>query len=128
MTSPEAVATAPVIATPRRNRVGIAALVLALIAIALPILVLIVATIGAAIEGPGTGSSIDQAGWNVLGGFILSAIAIPLVSPIAIVALVLGIIGAARKGYRKVQAFVAIVLSVAPAAAVFFIPTALSGM
>ena len=116
--------TAPVVPTPKRNRVGIAALVIALIVLVLPVLVFIVTTVVAAIEQSGGAADPDQTGWNILGGFVFAAITVPILSPLAILALVLGIVAVARTGYRKVQGIIAIVLSIAPALAVFAIPAA----
>jgi hypothetical protein len=123
MTSPEAVAVAPVVPTPQRNRLGIAALVIVLVVIALPVLIFIAATIAAAAEG----AHGDDFGWAVLGGFIIAGASIAFISPLAIVGVVLGIIALTRHGLRKVQAIIAIVLGVAPALAIFGLPTAIDG-
>jgi len=124
MTSPEPVAVAPVIPTPQRNRLGTAALVLALAAIGLPILFFIVFTVAALLEG----AEGDDAGYAVLGAFFLAAAGVAVVSPIAIAALVLGIVAVTRRGRRKAQAVAAIILSVLPASAVFFLPAAIDSV
>ncbi|MEO8262254.1 MAG: hypothetical protein ABI566_06755 [Pseudolysinimonas sp.] len=116
--------TAAVVPTPERNRLGIAALVLVLIAIALPILVFIVAAVAASIEG----AEGDAVGWNILGGFIIAGVSVTAFAPIAIVALVLGIVAVTRKGKRKVQAVIAIILSVGPGLAIFGLPAAIDSM
>ena len=120
----EPVATAPVVPTPKRNRVGIAALVLVLIAIAVPVLVFIVTTIAASIEG----AEGDAVGWNIIGGVVIAGISVTVVSPIAIVGVVLGIIAVARKGYRKLQGVLAIVLGAAPALAIFGLPAGIDSL
>jgi hypothetical protein len=117
----EPVATAPVVPTLKRNRLGIAALILVLIAIALPVLTFVVTSIAAGVSGGGG----DAVGWGVLGGFVFAAVAVALVSPIAIIGVVLGIIAVTRPGLHKVQGIVAIVVGVVPALAVFGIPAAI---
>jgi hypothetical protein len=110
--------TAPVVPAPQRNRLGIAALVLVLIAIALPIVSMLVFTIGAAVSG----AQGDALGYAVLGAFFFAAGVSALAAPIAIVGIVLAIIALTRAGRRKVQAVVAIVLGIAPALASIGIP------
>ena len=124
MTSPEPVAVAPATPALQRNRLGIAALVLALIAIAVPVLVFIATTIAASIEG----AEGDSLGWNILGGFIIAGVSSTFIAPVAIVALVLGIVALTRTGKRKVQAIIAIVLSVGPALLVLGAPAAFDSM
>ena len=116
--------TAPVVATPQRNRLGIAALVLVLIAIALPIIGFIVFTIAAVASG----AQGDDVGYAILGGYFLSAAGVALVSPIAIVGVVLAIIALTRTGRRKVQAVVALALGILPALTVFAIPVAIDSL
>ena len=118
------VMTAPVVPALQRNRLGIAALVLVLIAIGLPILVFIITTIAASIEG----AEGDAVGWNILGGFIFAGVSVTVFAPIAIVALVLGIIALTRKGKRKVQAVIAVILSIAPSLAIFGLPAAIDSV
>jgi hypothetical protein len=124
MTTPEPVAEAPVVPTPKRNRVGIAALVLALIDLGLPVLVFIGITIAALAEG----AEGDTVGYAILGGFFYGFGSVALFAPIAIAALVLGIIAVVRKGYRKTQGVIAIILSVVPAASVVFIPAVIDSL
>jgi len=120
MTEPVA-ATVPVVPTLGRNRVGIAALILVLVAIALPIIVFIVFLIASL----GAGARGDDVGWAGLGGFFIAVASITFVSPIAIVGVVLGIVALFRHGQRKPQAILAIVFGIAPALAVFGIPAAI---
>jgi len=116
--------TAPVIPTPKRNRLGIAALVLVLIAIALPILSFIVFTIGSAVSGVQG----DDLGYAILGAFFVSAAAVAVVAPIAIVGVVLAIVALTRTGLRKLQAVIALVLGIIPALAVFYLPAAIDSL
>lgn len=110
--------TAPLVATPQRNRVGIAALILVLIAIALPVLSFLVFTIASAVSG----AQGDDLGYAVLGAFFLAAGVSALAAPIAIIGIVLAIIALTRRGHRKVQAVIAVVLGVVPALAAIGIP------
>jgi hypothetical protein len=120
----EPIATAPVVPTPKPNRVGKVALILALVVIVLPFLLFIVFTVAASIEG----AEGDDLGYAFIGGFFLAAISVAFIAPLAIVSLVLGIVAVARRGYRKVQGVVAIVLSVLPASAVAFLPGAIDSV
>src|SRR4051812_41998303 len=103
MTSPDAAAVAPVVATPQRNRLGIVAMVLVLIAIVAPLLVFIVATIAAAADG----ARGDDLGWAAIGSFFIAGASIAFISPLAILGVILGIVAVRRPGLRKVQALVA---------------------
>jgi hypothetical protein len=107
-----------------RNRLGIAALILVLVAIALPIIGFIVFTIGVLASGA-TG---DAVGYEIVGAFFVAGGISALASPIAIVGVVLGIISLRRAGERKLQGILAIVLGIAPAIAAFGIPATLSSL
>jgi hypothetical protein len=121
----EPVATAPVVPTRKRNRIGIAALVIVLVVIALPILTFIVFVIAALVSG----AQGDDVGYAILGGWFVSAAGVAIVAPLAIVALILGIVAVARPGgYRKAQGVVAIVLAAAPSLAVFGLPAAIDSL
>ena len=111
--------TAPVVPTPQRNRLGIAALVLTIVALAAPVVTFIVVTIAASIEG----AEGDDLGYAMLAGWFIGAGAASVVSPIAIVALVLGIVALTRRGTKKVQAILAVIFSVVPALFAFGLPT-----
>lgn len=113
--------TAPVVPALQRNRLGIAALVIVLIAIALPIVAFIVFTVGSAISG----AQGDDLGYAILGAFFVSAAVIAIVSPLAIVGVVLAIVALFRTDERKVQAIIAIVLGIVPAITVFGLPAAI---
>jgi hypothetical protein len=116
--------TAPVVPTPQRNRLGIAALVLVLIAIALPILTFIVFTVAAIASG----AQGDDIGYAILGGFFVAAAGVAIVAPLAIIGVVLAVIALTRRGLRKVQAVVALVLGIAPAIAVIGLPAAIDSL
>lgn len=113
--------TAPIIPTPTRNKLGIAALIIVLVTYALPIIVLIVAFVAALIEG----AEGDNVGWSAIGAFIIAAGAASLLAPIAILGIVLGIISLFRTGQRKVQGVLAIVLGIVPALFILGLPTAI---
>ena len=106
---------------PTRNKLGIVALVLVLITIALPIIGSIVFVIAAAIEG----AEGDNLGYAILGAFFFIPVAASLIAPIAIVGIVLGIISLFRTGQRKVQGILAIILGIVPALLIFLLPTAI---
>jgi hypothetical protein len=116
MTGPEA--SAPVVPTPRRNRLGTVALVLALVDFGLPLVVFIVITIAAMFEG----AEGDSFGYAVLGGLFFAFGSIPFFSPLAIAAVALGIVAVARRGYAKVAGILAIVVAIIPAVSVIYLP------
>ena len=91
------------------------AFVLVLIVIVVPIVVTIVTAIVGGVSGSTGGSSVDAAGWSVLGGFIVGAIALALISPIAIIAVVLAIISLFRRRGRNGLGVWALVLGLLPA-------------
>ncbi len=113
--------TAPVVPTPTPNRLGKIALILVLVTIGLPIIGSIVFVIGAAIEG----AEGDNLGYAILGAFFFIPIAASLIAPIAILGIVLGVISLFRKGQRKVQGILAIVLGVVPASLITLLPVAI---
>jgi hypothetical protein len=114
-----------VLPVPTRNKLGIVALILVIVAIAAPIIAGIVGTVAAATAPAQNASS---GGWAVLGGFVFILIGACILSPIAIVGVVLGAVSLSRHGQRKVQGIVAIVLGIVPALAVFGIPAALDAL
>ncbi|MEO6117343.1 MAG: hypothetical protein ABIP33_13245 [Pseudolysinimonas sp.] len=120
-TTPAATASGP---TPR-NRLGVVAFVLTLVVLVVPIVVTIVTAIVGAVSGS-TGSGADGAGWSILGGFIVGAIALALISPIAIIAVVLAIVSLFRRRGRNGLGVLALVLGILPALiGPFLIPAAL---
>jgi hypothetical protein len=104
--------TAPVVPTPTRNKLGIAALILVLVTYALPVIGFIVFVIAASIEG----AEGDDLGYAVVGAFFA------VIAPIAILGVVLAVISLFRHGQRKVQGILAIVLGIVPAAFVIGLP------
>ena len=109
-----------------RNRVGVAAFILVLVALAAPIVVAIVTAIVGAASGSTGGSAVDAAGWSVLGGFILGAVALALISPVAVVGVVLAIISLFRRRGRNALGVWALVVGIPPAViGPFLIPVAL---
>jgi hypothetical protein len=110
---------------PTRNRLGITALVLVLIAIIVPIVAGVVGIVAAATEGAQTP---DSGGWAVLGGLVFAAIGFAILSPIAIIGVVLAIVSLTRHGRGKVPGVVAIVLGIIPSLTVFGLPAALDSL
>lgn len=110
---------------PARNRLGIVALVIVLFVIVAPIVAGIVGVVAAA-SAPAQNAS--SGGWAVLGGFVFALIGVAILSPLAILGVVLGAVSLTRQGKRKVQGIVAIVLGIVPALAVFGLPAALSAL
>lgn len=119
----EPVATVP---KPARNSVGIAALVVVLVAILLPGILGIVGFI-ATLLGPQ--QTQDTVGWGVLGGLIIAAAGLGAAGPIALIGVTLGIVALLREGRSKVAAIIAIVLGV-PLGVVglLILPTAIDQM
>jgi hypothetical protein len=112
---------AAVVPTPTRNRLGITALVLVLITVALPIIAFFVAFIGALIEG----AEGDNIGWAAIGAFLIVAAGSSLIAPLAILGIVLGIISLFRPGQRKVPGVLAIVFGIVPALFILGLPVAI---
>ncbi len=132
MTEPApAPATAPVVPTPTRavparavparNKLGIAALVLVLITVVLPIIGFIVFVIAASIEG----AEGDSFGYAIVGAIFFVPVASSLIAPVAILGIVLGIVSLFLKGRRKVQGVLAIILGIVPSLTAFLLPTAI---
>lgn len=114
-------AMAPVVPTPTRNRLGIAALVMVLITIALPIVGVIVAFIGALIEG----AEGDNIAWAAIGAFLITAAASSLIAPLAMLGVVLGIVSLFLRGRRKLQGILAIVFGIVPSLFILGLPVAI---
>jgi hypothetical protein len=115
-------AVAPVVPTPVRNRLGIAALILVLVAIGVPIIGFIVGVIISFASAPVS----DATGYYVAGAFFAAGGIAAFTSILAIVGIVLAIIALTRKAQRKLQAILAIILGIAPALFVFGIPTTIA--
>ena len=110
--------TAPVGAAPAvapRNRVGVAAFVLALFVVSAPAMVTIVTAIVGSATGSTGGSTADAAGWSILGGFIVGAMAVAAVSPLAAIAVVLAMVSLFRRRGRNGLGVWALVLAILPA-------------
>ena len=105
---------APVVyAKPARNRLGIAALIIAIAAlVALPLAGFVVSFIGT-LTGPQ--QTQDTVGWAVLGGLVGMGFGFAVAGPLSIIAIVLAVIGLTRKNLGKIAAIIAIVVA-APAA------------
>ncbi len=104
---------------PERNRLGIVALVLVLITLALSIVGFIVFVIGAAIEG----AEGDNLGYAILGAIFFIPVASAFIAPIAILGIVLGIVSLFRTGQRKLQGVLAIILGIVPALMITLLPS-----
>lgn len=89
-----------------KNKVGIAALILILVAALIPAAVAVATWITAAVQHPGDVDNIVYVG--LIGGAVLSFGAFALVSPLALVAAVLGFVSLGRPG-RKAPGIIAIV-------------------
>jgi hypothetical protein len=105
--------------TPRvRNRVGIVAVVLALVAAVAPL----VAWIGVAVVSAVEASSVDDAVYEGgIGGMIIFLGVVSLLSPLSAAALVLGIVSLFRPGARA-PGIVAIILGVFGSLGLFGLP------
>jgi hypothetical protein len=110
-------------AVPRtRNRVGVVALVLALVAAAAPL----VAWIAVAIVGTVESTNVDDAIYvGFLGGMIIFFGVIAVLSPVSLVAVVLGIVSLFRAG-GKAPGIVAIIIGVVGSIGLFWLPLVLS--
>jgi hypothetical protein len=116
MTAIPGTAPAASIAAPaRRNGVGVAAFVLVLLVITVPLLVAVVTTITGAATGSTGGPGADGAVWSALGGIIVGGMALALVSPIAVVAVVLAVVSLFRRRGRNALGVWALVLGILPA-------------
>jgi hypothetical protein len=118
MIEPEAVsvpiAPSATLERPARNRLGLAGLILVVIAVFVPVIAFAVVSVIAVTEGPQTA---DGAGWGVLAGVFSGGLGFGLAGPIALVGTVLGIVSLFRAGQGKALGIVAIVLG-APLAVV----------
>ena len=95
----------------RRNGLGVAALVVVLVAIAAPLLTWIVAAIVGSVQS----SSVDDAVWvGVIGGGIIALGLASLLAPVAVVGVALGVASLFRRGHAKTPGVVAIVLGIVP--------------
>lgn len=104
-----------------RNRVGIVALVLALVAAVVPVITWIVVAIVGAVES----TNFDDAVYvGFLGGMIFFFGVIALLSPVSFVAVVLGIVSLFRSG-SKAPGIVAIIIGVVGSLGAFGLPVVL---
>ncbi len=99
--------TVPVATKPARNRLGVSALVVVLVAVVLPGLLGIVGFI-ATIAGPA--QTQDTVGWGILGGLVIAGLGLGIAGPVALIGVILAIIALLRKGFGKVAAIVALVI------------------
>jgi hypothetical protein len=98
-----------------RNRLGVAAFVLVLFVLAAPLAVTIVTAIVGGVSGSTGGSTVDGIGWAALGGFIFGAMTLAVISPIAIVAVVLAIFSLFMRRGRNGLGVWALILGILPA-------------
>lgn len=116
-------ATAPATDPARpKNKVGIAALILILVAAAIPLVIVVGTWISAAVDFPGDVDNVVYVG--LIGGAILGFGAFALVSPIALVAAVLGVVSLGRPG-SKVPGILALIFGVLGAFGLFGLPVVL---
>jgi hypothetical protein len=105
-----------------RNRVGIVALVLALVATAAPLAAWIVVAIVGAVES----TNVDDAIYvGFLGGMIIFFGAIAVCSPVSLAAVVFGVISLFRGG-GKAPGIVAIIIGVVGSIGLVWLPIVLS--
>ena len=112
-TAPAGVEPAPAAAP--RNRLGVVAFVLTLVVVVLPPVVTIVTAIVGGASGSTGGSAADAVGWSILGGFLVGAMALAVLSPIAVIAVVLAIVSLFRRRGRNGLGVWALVLGMLPA-------------
>ncbi len=103
---------------PRRTRLGIVALVLALVVAVAPLVSWIVVAVIGALEEARPDDAIHV---GLLGGFIIFSGVIGLLSPLALVAAVLGIVSLFRPG-SKAPGVVAIVLGALGSVGLLWLP------
>jgi hypothetical protein len=109
-------------AVPRRNRLGVAALVLAAVVAAAPIVAwIVVAILGVLDRGNPDGAVYV----GLLGGFIVFTGVMGLLAPLALVAAVLGIVSLFRPG-SKAPGVVAIILGTVGSLGLFWLPFVLA--
>lgn len=106
-----------------RNKVGIAALVVILVAMLIPVIVVIGTWIAAIVDHAGDVDNVIYVG--LLGGAILFFGAFALVSPLALIAAVLGFVSLREPG-SKAPGIVAIVFGLLGAFGLFGLPVVLS--
>lgn len=107
---------------PPRNRVGVVALVLALVAAIAPLVVWIIVAIVGAVES----STFDEAVYlGLLGGMIVFFGVVAVLSPVSFSAVVLGVISLFRPG-GKAPGIVAIVIGVFGSLGLFWLPVVLA--
>lgn len=95
----------------RRNGLGIAALVVVLVAIAAPLLTWIVAAVVGSVQS----SSVDDAVWvGVIGGGFVALGLASLLAPVAVIGVALGVASLFRRGRAKAPGVVAVVLGIVP--------------
>lgn len=106
-------------AAPRsRNRVGIVALVLALIAAAVPLVAWIVVAIVGAVES----NNVDDTVYlGVIGGMIVFLGLVAVFAPVSLAAVVLGVVSLFRPGGRA-PGIVAIIIGVVGSLGLFWLP------
>jgi hypothetical protein len=105
-----------------RNRVGILALVLALVAAAAPVIAWIVVAVVGAVES----TTVDDAIYvGVLGGMIIFFGVVALLSPVSLAAVVLGVVSLFRAG-GKAPGIVAIIIGVVGSLGLFGLPIVLA--
>lgn len=110
-------------AAPRpRNRLGVAALVLALVAAATPLVAWIVVAIIGAVES----TNVDDAVYvGFLGGMIVFFGMMAVVAPVSLAALVLGVVSLIRGG-GKAPGIVAILIGAIGSLGLFWLPVVLA--
>jgi hypothetical protein len=107
---------------PRRNRVGVVALVLALFAAAVPLVAWIVVAIVGAVES----TSVDDAVYvGFLGGMIVFFGLVAVLAPVSLAAVVLGVVSLFRGG-GKAPGIVAIIIGVVGSLGLFWLPVVLA--
>lgn len=100
---------------PIRNKLGIAALVIAVAAVVLlPFAAFILGLIGT-LTGPQ--QTKDTPGWAVLGGLVFAGFGFAVAGAVCLIAVVLAIIALTRTGHGKVAAIIALVIG-APVAVI----------
>lgn len=102
----------------RRNRLGLVALVLALVVALAPFVAWIVVAIVGSVEASSTDDAIYV---GLLGGFVIFAGVMAVVAPLAVVAVVLGIVSLFRPG-SKAPGIVAIVFGALGSVGLFWLP------
>ena len=118
--TPPAVVPAPVVAARRpKNKLGIAALILALLCAVAPLVIVVVVWILGFTEYPDDPDNAIYVGF--LGGMVFFFGTIALLSPLSLVAAVLGVVSLWRQG-SKAPGIVAIVFGVIGAVGLFGFP------